>query len=278
MSQRALRLIGCLLVVAVAVPAFAQNEDEYYSDSRGLRDRWGLDLGWIFASFDTNLKIYSKELDQGTEINLEDDLRFDNNADDSNFRAYFRIRPRHRIGFTYYEFDRSTSTVIEEEIEIGDEIIPIGARVGSEFNLRFYQLVYDWSFVKKGKWEAGLRGGLAFLEAEFGVAGETDGGLTVHEYRDQKFPIPMIGIQFEYAPTRRLFLRGGVTALEVELGKYEGRIIDTRASLAWFPWRHVGFNLAYVYQSIEVGADGSKYRWDIDYTWTGFIGGVAFAW
>jgi hypothetical protein len=270
--------IGCLLLLALAAPAFAQNEDEYYSEARGMRDRWAIDIGWVFASFDTELKIYSKELDLGTTIDLEDDLRFDNSADDSNFRMYFRIRPRHRVGLTWYKFDRSSSAVIEEEIEVGDEIIPIGATAGSEFNLDFYQLVYDWSFIKKGKWEAGLRGGLAYLQSEFGVAGETTEGRQVHEFQQEDFPIPMIGIHFEFAPIRRLFLRAGVTALEVSIGKLDGRIIDAKASLAWFPWRHVGFGLGYNYQNVEVGEDGSRFRWDVDYEWTGLTAGLAFAW
>ena len=264
-------------LLTLAGTALAQDSDEYFSDERGIRDRWTLALGGVFASADTTIKIRSESLGLGESIDLEQDLGFDTSAEDAFLQARVRIRPKHALGFTLYDFRRSAGFTISEDLEIGDDVFSAGSTLSSSLEHRVIQLEYDWSFFKRGKWEAGLRAGIVYLETSLDSSGVTDMGEMRRTANAQQFPVPSIGVQFEYAPAERLIVAGGIAGIGADVGGVDGTFLDARLGLIWFPWRHVGFDLSYHLEDIDL-AEGGDLDWDLGYEWDGATATLKFAW
>jgi hypothetical protein len=56
-----------------------------------------IDAGAFLASFDTTLRVDSKTIGQGTDINLEDDLAYDDSTATYLINGYWRFARRHRL-------------------------------------------------------------------------------------------------------------------------------------------------------------------------------------
>ncbi|MDX2429858.1 MAG: hypothetical protein QNK35_02930, partial [Bacteroides sp.] len=57
----------------------------------------------------------------------------------------FGSRRRSHIRMGYFGSFRSASKVLEEEISIGDIIIPINASVTTQYNMQIIRAMYDYS-------------------------------------------------------------------------------------------------------------------------------------
>ena len=129
-------LAGAVVVLGVVPGAQAQSSD-----------RWGLDFGWFASSFNSQLRLDSEEAGTGTTIDMEDDLGLDSNRGDFRFQGYYRFNPRHRIQLGYTRWKRTAERVIDREIQWGDQIYEVDARVATDLQSDWYKLAYKYSFV-----------------------------------------------------------------------------------------------------------------------------------
>jgi hypothetical protein len=273
--------VVALALGTFAAPTLGRGGDEFYNESAGLRDRWHIGVGYLVADFDTEIALDSRTLGKGTQIDLEDDLGFDRDVDDTHVYGWFRIRPRHKIELSWYRFDRSSRKVIQKEFQFGEEVFPADAELEATFDFDLLQLTYDWSFFRRGKWEAGLRAGVAYMETEAGFTAVDNINQVVvaREGTDEALPVPLLGIHFDYSPIQRLFLGGGVSYFSIDdLSGVSGDIIDANLRVRYYPWEHVGFTLSYNYQEIHVEEDEGELTLEVDYSWDGAFIGILFAW
>ena len=129
--------------------SFAQEKDSLQNIVKGQSwDRFSVSLGGFIALTNTSIRLGSKQLGIGIDINLEDAL----GMEVSNFvfrsDAIYRIgeRKRHSLKANYFSFTRSAYKVLEAEIEIGDHIFPIGSEIDSRFDMFILNIAYDYSF------------------------------------------------------------------------------------------------------------------------------------
>ncbi|MBW1786942.1 MAG: hypothetical protein JRK53_10065, partial [Deltaproteobacteria bacterium] len=60
--------------------------------------------GAFFPAFDTSLRVDNKTLGEGTDVNLEDDLNFDESETTFYVSGYWRFASRHRVGVGFFRF------------------------------------------------------------------------------------------------------------------------------------------------------------------------------
>ena len=235
------------------------------------KDKWKFELGGYFPSINTDLQIDGVET--GDDLDLEDKLGFSDNDTIWRLDGYWRFFKKHRLGFGYYGFNRDASITLDEAIEIGDEVFPIGAQVNSELNLDFYTIDYLYSFYQGEKWEISGLIGAYWINFEFSAAGKLAIGETefdeFFESTDFNGPLPHIGLAFEYyiTPKWLAIVKGGYFQLNV--ADIDGKLLNLGAKLEYQFTRTFGLGVGYDSFRIDVTGDDGELRTDIVYKYQG---------
>ena len=191
-----------------------------------------IDAGVFLSYFDTQLRVdNSNTLREGTSINLEDDLDYDDSSFTYLFGGYWRFAKHHRLYGAYFVFDRDSSATLNKDLVVEDKIYPAGAGVSSEFNLKIIPISYGYSFFNNEKHELTGIIGLHWYKADFKIAGYAaagSGSVDGEVSADANVPLPVIGFSYEYRFTDRW--TAGVLAQAFYL-KASGSSLDFSGSL-----------------------------------------------
>jgi hypothetical protein len=260
-------LLFSMLSAGLLLPGATMAEEGYGPGT----DKWKFELGAFFPSINTELKIDG--LDPGDDLDLEDDLGFSD--DDTLWRldGYWRFFKRHRLHFGYYGFNRDASVTLDEEIEIGDEVFPIGAKVNSDLKLGFYSFDYMYSYFQGEKWELSAGLGAYWVDFEFSAAGRLELGdeefEEFYESTDFNGPLPYLKLAFEYyiTPKWLAIIKGGYFQLSV--GDIDGRLTNLGAKTEYQFTKRWGLGLGYDAFRIDVTIDDEELKSDIEYNYHG---------
>lgn len=252
---RSAEILAVAATLALATPAAAQS----YAAVKGMDERFRLDLGGFFQSFDTTLRLDSTALGRGTEINLEDDLGQDSNKTSFRASGYWRFGPHGRFDFGVLTYNRSATHSITKDIEFGDHIYHAGATVDSQMRATQVEAYYAYSFVNTGEVELGAKLGLSaiFQSVEINATGSITGpggtvsGNRAGDSRSVVAPIPAIGLYGRFTLLPGLMISGYAKGLpEVTISDYTGSMFDGGAFLDWYPWKNFGFGGGYNYMKL----------------------------
>jgi hypothetical protein len=272
-----------LLIVALSLGGARGFEDQEF-EGRLLTDRWHVGFGTYLVDFNTAVQIGSGKV-LGTFIRLESDLGLDRYRDSLFLDGFYRFRPKKSLAFSYYGFDRSASTVIDERLEIGDEegntvVYDVGAAVDTRLASLLFQLTYRYSFINNGRVEAGIGGGLSTYRYDVEFEGE---GTVIKNDGEQEelssagagadfiAPIPTIAFFIHYAITPRLIFRTSFNYLDVGIDKYAGQILDSRLVFDYFFSKNVGIGGGMSATDLEVSSDDDVNPWKVEYSYSGFV-------
>jgi hypothetical protein len=178
----------------------------------------------------------------------------------------YRWRPKHTFVFAYFLLDRKGRSVLDERIEFDDLAFDVGAEVSSRFASQIYGGGYRYSFVNTGRSEAGLAFGLSFYDFELELEGSAiavgDTASASAEFQGAEgnllAPVPSIGIFLDHAFTPNFIFRSGATFLDVTIGDYTARVVDTHLLLEYFFWRDLGLLFGGSGTDIGVESRGDK--------------------
>ena len=257
-----------VLVFAVALPAEAQRDFE------PLFDKFNFQVEGSWVNISTEIRLDSEILGEGTTLNFEDlGLAADQTIPTLAFQ--WQIAKRHRVGVRWQDISRSSTTHVEDEIQWGDEIIPIDATLGLDVDIT--QAFVDYAFYPwvKERWAAGFGLGFRWMDMTNTLAWE---GLNVSDDgRSQaaaSAPLPYF--YFEY---RRLFsekwrFMTGLGWLSVKIGDIDGTQWVGHVSLEYLAGKRwsfgAGLNLANVdvdwagIETEEGNLVNGALTWDID--------------
>jgi len=267
-------IISILIITAVL---FSANLALASDESPVGKDKFKLSLGAFFPAIDSQVKIDSKEFGEGTEIDLEDDLGFDEDVNLGRIEGYWRFAPKHRLYLGYYGFDRDAQHAIEEEIEWDDKVFVVGAELKSKWDVDFIYAKYGYSFFQGEKWELSGSLGLYYLDTvltvrgeariENGGEGEVSAEITVEESLD--LPIPLFGLTAEYFITPKWRVIGNVSYFTISIGEWDGSLFDFSANLEYLFHKNFGIGLGYLYFEADVERDRGEKVSHLDYKYQG---------
>ncbi len=255
--------LSALTTASAAAAQEAESQPEQVAESQPepkpnqLYQRFRIDVGAFASFFDTNLRLDSEEFPgEGTEIDLEDDLGFDTKKFDFRAGGYLRLGRRHRITYGYYSLSRNSNVVLDEEIEFGDEIFPVDAEVQADFETRFANLGYAFSFLAREKIEVGIGLGLSAMFTKAGIAavgsvGEDPIDL-VEERTDATFPVGSLGLDVNWAPLSRMIVSGRVGGLYVSVSTIQASVGDANVGAEYFFTRGFGAGVRFNYTKLQV--------------------------
>ncbi|OHT20601.1 outer membrane beta-barrel protein [Edaphosphingomonas haloaromaticamans] len=232
--------------------------------AQALQDHFWIETSAYWPRVDTSVRLSSTRSGaQGTSIDLESDLALDKHETLPAVFAGVRLGSNFSIGGEYYSLSRKGSNVISRDIVFDDITYPASARVSTKFSTDVYRLTLGYAFIRKENFELGAALGLHATRFKVRLDGETsigDQSANVEGRRhDFLAPLPTLGLftAFEVAP--RLTLNGRIDYLSLKIDDYDGRLINTQASISYRALKNVGIGATYRY--VDYRVDVEKQRW-----------------
>jgi hypothetical protein len=255
-------LIGCLMPVT-------SNAGDWIKPGE---ERFYLRGGAFLPAFDTKLRIDNETLGIGDEIDLQNDLGFDDTQTTFYGSVYWRFFPRHRIGLGYFQFNEETSATASRDIQIGDEIFPVGASLFSEMEFRVFPIFYSFSFMKREKFEFTGTLGLHWYQIDFKVAGSAslgnlDGDAEVSAKANA--PLPLIGLGFDYFFTPKWTAGIEFQAFSLDLGDLSGSLVNATINTEYWFFNNVGAGAALNWFGLDVDVEDNNWRGALEYRYWG---------
>jgi hypothetical protein len=188
---------------------------------------------------DATVKVVSNGI--GSEINLVDDLGFDEHQDVFEGRLQIKFARKHKFNLEYIPLKSDADKVLTQAIQFNGQTYTAGTRVQSSLDLKLFKGGYEYDF---------LAGRLGFLGGTLDVLVVSANmelkapDLAIDQKEDKTVPLPLIGLAGRIYPIRWVNLTARVSGLP--LGGY-GYIVDAEASLSINPIKYVGISGGYRY-------------------------------
>ena len=263
---RLLPLAALLVIGLPAVPSLADDSDDDF-------DHFSISLGVFLTDRESKSRLNGSLGDLGTIIDLESDLGLDRSDTVFRLDGYWRFNERHRIDLSVFDLSRQKTRVIDEEIEWGDTVYPINARIKSEFDVVIYKLAYTWSFLRREKGYLGLTGGLYI--ASFGTS-LREANLGGVESDTVTAPLPVIGLRGEYEISDRWTFRASGELFALEYEEYDGSLVDLYAGVDYQMWKHASIGLGINSVVLDVGITRERFTGNFDWRYDGGLLFVKF--
>lgn len=249
----------------VAMPAWA--DSSFDPTDPGIAKRWTFSAAGFFVRFDTAASYDVDGAPFSAAVDLEDALGLESDVSEFRLEGAYRFNHRHRFDFGYVFLGRESKVVLlDQQIEWGGETIEFGAVVQSNFDTGIYQMAYHYTPFQWKRVKAGFSFGISAFDLDLGIAAAVDGTGPPNgefEFEDavgEKLlaPVPVLGTHLVYSPADRVFLRFNLKWFDLDLDDWEGSLFDGYVSADYFPWKNVGFGVAYDVFRIRYTKFGSE--------------------
>ena len=250
LTSRVGRVIACALLSGGAIgAAHAQ-----MSPAQALLNNTFVgSLGGFIVSTDTTARLNGSS---STNPDIDFDQTFGNGNDSTRIRAdaLWRITPAHHLRFLYFDNRTSRSRNIDRNVQWGDYTFQAGGLVEAETKFRIYELAYEYAFLRQPDFELSGTFGVHYMDLKTRLSGNatiTNGqGVvsaagSVTKENSVPLPLPVIGIRAGWAVAPQWYLEGQGQFFKANIGDYDGRVTDLRASATWMFSPGFGVGLGY---------------------------------
>jgi len=241
-------------------------------------EEFSLNLGYFISNTQTDLRIGAG---LGVSVDVEDLLGLD--STNSVFRVgaswRFTDNRRHRLDLQWFSFRRDGSRTIGQDIHYEDEdgndqVIEAGTQVESYVDFDIYQAAYSYSFFQDDRIDLAGSLGLYVMPIDIGLS--ASGLLDVDRSERFTAPLPTLGLRADFAITPKWFFRSGLQAFYLEVGEFQGSILDANVAVEYLPWKHFGFGLGFDSLNVHIEADGEDYpgidfKGEVNFNYTGLM-------
>jgi len=276
------KIVLFLVVCALAAPSLLADPLPGQTEERRLlSDRLNVNLGGFQPDFNTDLAAAYGGSALGAFINVERTLGVEEDLGVFITSGMYRFKTRHAIEWTYTTLNRDGATNIDEEITWGDppKTFKLGAYLDSTFDSSLFAVNYRYSFINDGKIDAGISAGLFTYSYDIELVGEaflvSDPGTSQGtQQADTRVlaPLPVFGIFIDYGFAKNFVFRGAVRALNITFQDFTGRYLDTRFTVDWYFYKHLGIGLGAAGTSIDFRDDGDSDPFRVNYSYHGLLG------
>jgi len=248
-----------LLVFASGIPALA-----FTSTTKDIPekapDRWRIDLGGFRADAFTEASLASADKGVGAVINFEDLFNMPSSRSVFSAAASWRMMNRQYLDFGYVALVRRGENVLQQDITWGDIVYTAGANVSTLFRTQFPYAAWRYDFLQVDKVRISGSAGISYMGIKMGVAAtgtfnDTDGNAHTGDVNREgsiNFPVPLVGLQLDWALTRTLALRMYTRFIYIDYSTFRGGINNRAIRLYWYMTKHFGLSGGLEQQSIDI--------------------------
>lgn len=237
--------IALILLATLALPARADFPE-------GIPDKIRFGLGGMWTTNSTTGAVGAEQGGVGIYVNLEDVFNLPGERNVFAATTEWRVKGKHSLDFAFTEINRSASRILAEDITWGDYKVSADATVTFAWKTRFPYLAYRYDFLNSKKVIIGGSAGISYfgLEADLTASGNiTQGGQpvsgSISEDTSIQFPVPLVGLQFDWAFAKRFALRTYFRFLYIDIQDFKGSHRMTGMIVDYFPTKHFGIAAGY---------------------------------
>lgn len=236
--------------------------------------KFEISAGFFPMNFSTDAKLDTEE-NEGSDVNLEDDLGLRSKLQNFRIEGTWRFRPRHSVEFGYTSWKRDGDKDIDFPIDWGDKHFDVGGNVSVENNAQFIKLAYRWSFYQTPTTEIAASFGVDTVWNETTLEGEgtvrNDAGQEVSGFYSETYdfvaPAPVLGLSARQIVAEKFLVRGSAEYFQATIDETTGKILDLRGSGEWLLSDRYSAGLGYSW----VGYAVERPRFDASYDFSGPI-------
>jgi hypothetical protein len=232
-----------LLILFSSVSAVAQEgtlkEDQ--DSNNETWDRFEVSLGGFFSAYNSGITFRSQQLGLGLVIDIEDALGLKTTVFALRGEVAYKIgkTKKNYLTIGYFGINRTAKKTLEEELEIGGIVYPIGSELNSKFNLSIIRIKYGYSFYQDERVSIGASVGLFIMPVSFAIKvpglADNDTNFTA--------PLPLIGLRTDFQITERFYLKQNIEFLYLSTSSFSGGILDLGVYLEHKTFKNVAFGL-----------------------------------
>ena len=185
---------------------------------------------------------------------------------DESFSAEigWRFASNWQLRGQYFRVDNDSTVTLERDIEWGDVEYNTGTSVGAGSDMQITRAFFGRTFRSSDSREFGLGFGAHILDLSAYVEGNaTVDGVDVG-YRKERAsiaqPLPNFGAWYVHAFSANWAARFRFDWLSASVGAYDGRIINSAASIGYAIGDHFGLALAYNLFELAVDVDDGSWQ------------------
>lgn len=208
-----------------------------------ISDRFYLRGSYFAPQVNTDLRLDSAANGtMGTILDGEDDFGLDDRADQGRMEMMFRLRQRGRLRVNYFKLDRYGDTLLQRDINFGDQTFNVNDRVTSSFDLRELAFTLTMSSLYTERFELGLGIGVHLLEAQ--ASGEVPAEQQLEEASGVGV-FPSFVIDAAWRITQKISVTGRAQYFSVTVDDVSASLADYQID-AQYRWRpNLAFGIGY---------------------------------
>ena len=231
-----------LLLLLTSSTAWAQARYDDHPGEERVKIMFG---GFRTQDLSSELRVDSQRYGIGTVLSLEDQLNLERAVTVARLDGFYRFNRAHRLEWTFFSQNRGgVKAVFDDDVSIGDVVIPATYSIDTVLNIRFEKVSYAWSFINTRPYEFFVGAGVNFRHVSMTI----DGTGTVADDEDvrtfasgKSVPLPTLTAGMRYNITDRLKLNFRLESFFLKLGEDSGRWNDSYLTLEYGLSRHFGF-------------------------------------
>ena len=179
-----------------------------------FEDKFRLTSGFLYSDTDTLVRVDQDNGAIGTLVSGEGDLGLRDRTAMADIEVELRLRPRHRIRLNYFELDRRQQTVLNRQIEFGEETYLLNDLTESRLGVSNFSTTYSYLFLRRDKFEMGASLGLQLysFEGELSVPARL-----IDENESETGPVPLAGLEASAIISSRWHLGGAMLVVNAGL-------------------------------------------------------------
>jgi hypothetical protein len=218
-----------------------------------LFDRFNFKLEASAVGMKTAIRLDSATLGKGTTLNFEDDLGLDDRRVIPSLSFEWQISRKHRLAARWQDLQRGSNTQVLEEIEWGDEVIPIESNISLDFQVEQVLLDYTYYPWVNERWAGGFGFGLRWMDLLTALKVEE---IELEDQLDVAAPLPYFNFEYRRMLSDRWRLKGGLGWFFLDLGDIAGGQWIGRLAVEYITDRRWGFGIAVNASAINVDWEG----------------------
>jgi hypothetical protein len=237
-----------------------------------LNDSWQFALGSFSFNSDTDVQL-NGDTQVGTNVNWENTFG-DDDLTRVRLDGHWRFAERHKVRFMWFNSSRSESATLERDVEWGGVTFPVDTRIKGEFNFDIYELVYEYSFLRRETYELNASIGLHYTDVSWTLAARasSSGGTLENDIKEEASvgaPLPVIGLRGLWQLPYDLWVDAQAQFFALSIDEYDGNLQDYKVMLTWQPRKWLGFGIGYNQFSVDVDVDADNFDGSLDWTYKG---------
>lgn len=252
----------------------AQDSLKVKNDSLDFRYKYYASIGGFFPFTSTSIQLNPEDKGFGTIISLEDMFNIDENPSLINAGAYARISKHSSFNANYFYLSRNGHVgETDREIQIGDTSISVGAELNIASKVSYFGLTYNYLFIAKPDWHAGLNFGVRAIHFDLDLdykalskTGSYSSEITI--------PIVLYGLNVQGYMLPSLKGSYVFEMFRLSVNGISGLVYESRLSLEYYLLENLGLGFSYnnILYNINEIPFSETFEGNIKYN----MGGVAF--